>query len=307
MAKKRQEQRTIRVKGEATAGPGTRKPRKTADKPVSDKPVVKRKTDAEKAAIAAEKAAEREKIQAENQARQDAMEEAYHPKLGYHIPMWYSTKPVVNPKTMEMYIPLTGEVLPGKFGGTLPPKIGSVEKTAQQDSLKHMDEDHPWIPVYGASGRLARSPQIKNIRNHWGGMNNWAHMLKNYQDPDNEYEFKVWRAEPPKDGDYRGLPYTVKDVTPSKRYTWHISKRKRYCEKCAPTITLPNGSVKPNPAKTVERPPMNELASKTNMVNTTMDDVIQLDIASAGGRTGRSKQRKNWLEAFGIDQNKTAE
>jgi len=301
--------RTIKNKdGVAIKGPGV-KPAKAAPKAAA-KPVVKRKTDVEKAAIRAQNEADRVKAAAELQARQDAMEEAWSQKRGYHIPSVLSREPVVRPSTGEIYRPSTGEVIHQMDPSSLPPKLGSPERDKLNESLNHVHEDHPWVPVYGPAGTLARSPIITNARNHFGGMTNWAHMLKRQQDPNDEKEFKVWRAEPVPNGDYRGFPYGVKDINRTSRYQWRISARQRYCEKCAPTITLPTGSVRLNPVKSVDRPPMEELAPMTKMVNTTMEDVIGLSQAKAGGGTGRGKQRKpleKWQEAFGVDTTPPAE
>jgi hypothetical protein len=300
--------RTIKNKdGVAIKGPGV-KPAKAAPKAAA-KPVVKRKTDVEKAAIRAQNEADRVKAAAELQARQDAMEEAWSQKRGYHIPSVLSREPVVRPSTGEIYRPSTGRVVDQMDPSAIPPKLGSPERDKLNESLNHVHEDHPWAPVLGEDGTIARSPVITNIRNHFGGMTNWAHMLKRKRDPNNELEFKVWRAEPVANGDYRGLPYGVRDITRTNRYQWRISARQRYCEKCAPTITLPTGSVKPNPVKSVDRPPMEELAPMTNMDNTTMEDKIGLDIAKAGGK-GVARQRKpleKWQEAFGVDTTPPAE
>jgi hypothetical protein len=298
----------VNKEGVATRGPGV-KPAKAAKAPAA-KPALKKKTQAERAAIRAENDAAREKALAERQARQDAMEEAWSEKRGYHIPLVTSVEPVVRPSTGEIYVPSTGKVLHQMDPSSLPPKLGSPERDKLNESLNHVHEDHPWVPVQGLDGTIAVSPKINSARNHFGGMTNWAHMLKRKYDPDNNFEYKVWRAEPVKSGDYRGLPYGVKDITPSKRYTWRISARQRFCEKCAPTITLPTGSVRPNPVKSVDRPPMEELDPMTKMVNTTMEDRVGLDVARAGGGTGRTRQKKpleKWQEAFGIDSNKPQE
>jgi hypothetical protein len=151
------------------------------------------------------------------------------------------------------------------------------------------------------SGKLRYDP-----RQYLGGMKNWASRLKAKQDPNDEKEFKIWRATPVENGDYRGLPYDASHIS-RLRDIWSISSRDKYCEKCAPTITLPNGSVKSNPVKSVERPPLEPLEVSTGVGDTTMRDVIAIAQARAGGGTGAIKQRKNWLESFGIDQNKTTE
>lgn len=306
--------RTIKVGGVATKGPGVKPAKAKTTKPAA-KPGLPRRTQAERAAIRAENDAARAKVIAERQARQDSMKEAYLPDRGYHIPLITSIRPVIRPSTGEVYIPSTGKVV-GQVDHTdprvVPPKIGSPERDKLNESINHIHEDHPWTPVTGFDGTIAVSPRIDSStqmanRNHFGGMTTWAHMLKRKRDPNNELEFKVWRAEPVENADYRGLPYGVKDINKNSRYQWKISARKRYCEKCAPTVTLPNGSVRPNPVKSVERPPMEELGPETSPDNTTMEDRIQLDIAKAGGGTGRSRQRKpleKWQEAFVTDSDR---
>jgi hypothetical protein len=301
--------RTIRDKdGVAVKGPNV-KPAKTTTKAAA-KPVVKRKTDVEKAAIRAQNEADRAKVAAELQERQDKMEEAWSKKRGYHIPLVTSREPVVRPSTGEIYRPSTGEVIHQMDPSGLPPKLGTPERSSLEAGIDHVHEDHPWQAVLGEDGTLATSPVIDSSRqmrnrNHFGGMTNWAHMLKRKRDPNNEKEFKVWRAEPVPSGDYRGLPYGLKDINRTSRYQWKISSRDRYCEKCAPTITLPTGSVKPNPVKSVNRPPMEELGNITSPDNTTMEDRMQLDIANAGGGTGRTRQRKpleEWQKSFIMDK-----
>lgn len=303
----------VNKEGVATRGPGV-KPAKAAKAPAA-KPALKKKTQAERAAIRAENDAARAKAIAERQARQDAMEEAYHPSVGYHIPLVTSIRPVIRPSTGEVYVPSTGKVIDQVDPSSIPPKLGSPERDKLNESLNHVHEDHPWQSVYGLDGTIAVSPRIESSkqmanRQHFGGMTNWAHMLKRRHDPNNELEYKVWRAEPIKSGDYRGLPYGVRDINKNSRYQWRISARQRFCEKCAPTITLPTGSVRPNPVKSVDRPPMEELDPMTKMVNTSMEDKIGLDLAKAGGGTGRTGQKKpleKWEEAFGLDSNKPQE
>jgi hypothetical protein len=309
----------VNKEGVAVKGPNVKKPAMTAKERVKfvedqTKKIglpVPRRSKADVAAIRAENEADRVKAAAELQARQDAMEEAWSQKRGYHIPSVLSREPVVRPSTGEIYRPSTGEVIHQMDPSSLPPKLGSPERDKLNESLNHVHEDHPWVPVLGEDGTIARSPVITNVRNHFGGMTNWAHMLKRKRDPNNEFEYKVWRAEPVANNDYRGLPYGVRDITRTNRYQWRISARQRYCEKCAPTITLPTGSVKPNPVKSVDRPPMEELAPPNKgLGDTTMRDVIGLYQARAGGGTGRGKQRKpleKWQEAFGVDTTPPAE
>jgi hypothetical protein len=245
------------------------------------------------------------------------MEEAYLPGRGYHIPLVTSSRPVIRPSTGELYRPDTGEVV-DRVDHTdplvVPPKLGTPERNSLEAGIDHVHEDHPWTPVLGLDGTRAESPRIsgdnKSVsRSHLSGMITWANLLKRKHDPNNELEYKVWRAEPVASGDYRGLPYGMKDITRTNRYSWKISSRQRYCEKCAPTITLPTGSVKANPIKSVDRPPMEELPeSNVGLGDTTMRDRVGLDRANAGGGTGRTRQRKpleKWQEAFGIDSDKS--
>jgi hypothetical protein len=316
--------RTIKNKeGVAVRGPGIKRP-STAPKAAA-KPAVKKKTQAERAAIRAENDAARAKVIAERQERQDNMEEAWDPKLGHHVPLVTSVKPVVRPSTGEIFIPSTGRVVGQMDPSGIPPKLGSPERDKLNESINHVHEDHPWVPVYSEDGTLARSPKmtvtqapggVKGVsysgkrrydpRQYLGGMKNWAARLKAKQDPNDEKEFKVWRATPVENGDYRGLPYNASHIS-QLRDIWSISSRDKYCEKCAPTVTLPNGSIKPNPVKSVDRPPLETLDVNTGVGDTTMREVMTIAQARAGGGTGRTKQRKNWLEAFGIDQNKTTE
>jgi hypothetical protein len=295
--------RTIKnKKGVAVKGPGI-KPAKAAPKAAA-KPAIKKKTQAERAAIRAQNDADRAKVIAERQERQDNMEEAYHPSLGYHIPLVTSIRPVIRPSTGEVYRPSTGEVIDQVDPSSIPPKLGSPERDKLNESLNHVHEDHPWKPVLAEDGSIARSPKIpasENSRYKTGefgykfrvradqfknGMLKWANRLKKQQDPNDEHEWTVWRAGKQESGDYRGLPYGVSDIA-SLKDTWSISSRPRYCEKCAPTITLPTGSVRPNPVKSVDRPPMVELERATGgSTDTTMADEVSRSIARAGGGTG---------------------
>jgi hypothetical protein len=199
-------------------------------------------------------------------------DEYWSPSKGYHRPLSTSTVAVVHPETKELIVPATGEVR-GKWAGELPARPGSEDDQKINAALDHLatHPEHKWSLVMDGGKPLStiglRALQIKSkvealtsdpkkrkkamdlqtrgkkaikepdINTGLKDMNLWASEVKHREDPNDEYEYGVFKPTVLSDDDYRNVPFTKEqgqDVGTSGALT--VYKRKRHCALCAPTV-----------------------------------------------------------------------
>lgn len=198
----------------------------------------------------------------------------YHETKGLHYPKASSTTPVVNPKTREIVVPKTGQVM-GTYRGIIATDTASPSEIAGKEHIDSHPE-HKWetatdirsIETTGSPTDLigpGLNPEAQRAPNNafYGQMVDWARDHKANFDMADRYEYTVVKPTLPVPQEKN--PVFTRQDAETNPGSWIVKRRLKYCADCSPTVldNYKNKTVR-NRAQTVTRPEPLELPSVTS-------------------------------------------